>query len=317
LKYNVLIIGAGNIAALNDSADSKFVLSHAHAYNVHEGFNLIGFVDSNIKNAKEAALLWGGEAFNKIEEAFAQYRIDVVSVCVPDEYHYEVLSQLEDKPIKLILAEKPIVKTSKQANEIMNIYNKQSIRILVNYTRRFIPEIQKLHRNTNEGKYGDFITGTGYYGKGLLHNGSHMIDLILFLIGEISGFNKLSIEYDYFKDDPSVSAIFSMKSGGTFLLKHINCNKYTIFEMDLFFEKKRIRIFNLGISIEEYSIEENSVYSAYNTLNKACEYGTEHSSALYHTVKNIYENLEANEQLLCTLSDACKVLDICKTIAEG
>ena len=53
--YNVLIVGAGDIGSGFDNPNSTEVLTHAHAFVKHEGFNLIGFVEPNKGVALNAA----------------------------------------------------------------------------------------------------------------------------------------------------------------------------------------------------------------------------------------------------------------------
>ncbi len=71
-KFNSLIIGSGQIGALFDNPKSNNIISHAHGYNSHDGFKLVGFVDTNNENAKEAAKLWETNVYKTIDEAFAQ-----------------------------------------------------------------------------------------------------------------------------------------------------------------------------------------------------------------------------------------------------
>jgi len=47
-----------------------------------------------------------------------------------------------------------------------------------------------------------------------------------------------------------------LKNKRNFFLQKVSCQNYTIFEMDLLFEKKRIRIIDSGLKIEEYDLNE-------------------------------------------------------------
>ena len=85
MNYNVLIIGAGNIGALYDSPGSNHILTHAHAFSKTPGFSLIGFFDTDFEKAHHAAQRWNTQVFKTLEEVFASYTIDIVSMCVPDD----------------------------------------------------------------------------------------------------------------------------------------------------------------------------------------------------------------------------------------
>ena len=93
-KYNVIIIGAGQIGAFYDTPERAEILSHAHAFYKHRGFNLLGFVDVNKFKARKAAKIWGGGSYGDISSAFNNNRIDIAVVAVPDEQHGKILKQL-------------------------------------------------------------------------------------------------------------------------------------------------------------------------------------------------------------------------------
>lgn len=311
------IIGAGKIGAMLDHPESPYILTHAHGYKAAGGFEIVGFVDEDLKKAEDASTCWGGRAFDSIDRLFEKQEIDLVSVCVPDERHYETLLALAKTPVKFIFLEKPAVRTPAEADAVGALYAGLPIRVLVNHTRRFVPEIRKTREAIKSGNYGAFLTGTGYYGKGLLHNGSHMIDLLRFLFGEIGAAEKIGATADFYEDDPSVSALLILRDGGVFHLRNIDCRKFDIFELDLVFEKKRIRIRDLGAVMEEYSVGDDDVFKGYRTLNKDAEYPTEHRRAMQHAVANIRNNLERDEPLACTLEDGLATLKACSRISQA
>ncbi|MDR5586528.1 MULTISPECIES: Gfo/Idh/MocA family oxidoreductase [Clostridium] len=313
-KYNVLIVGAGNIGAFFDNPSSENILTHAHAFLKIEGFNLLGFVETSKKKGEEAAKLWKVNYFSTIEEAFSENDIDVVSICVPDNYHYSILKKISNFPIKLVFCEKPLVKNINEANEIIRIYKEKNIRCLVNYSRRFVAEFSILKDSILEGNYGKFLCGSGYYGKGVLHNGSHLIDLLRYLIGEIKDFKVINHSYDFYDDDPSVSAVLNFENGGDFVMQNIPYYNYTIFELELLFEKKRIKIIDSGFKIQEYSVSDSKVFSGYKNLFKEKEYETELNKAMLNAVTNIYNNLIYNEKLNCVLEDGYKDMEICERL---
>jgi len=317
LAFQVAIIGAGRIGALLDHPKSPHILSHAHGYKASEDFDIVGFVDRDLKRAEDASTCWGGRAFDSIERLFEKQDVDVVSVCVPDELHYETLLALAKSPIKFIFLEKPAVRTAVEADAVGALYAGLPIRVLVNYTRRFVPEIRRTREAIKSGDYGTFLAGTAYYGKGLLHNGSHMVDLLRFLLGEVGELQKISETLDCYDDDPSVSALLHLRGGGNCHLKHIDCRNFDIFELDLVFERKRIRICELGMVVEEYSVVDDGVFKGYRTLTKDAEYPTEHLKAMHHAVADIRNNLERNEPLSCTLQDALETVKTCVRISRG
>lgn len=175
--FNALIIGAGRIAAGFDTPESESVLTHAHAYSLHPDFNLLGFIDPDLNQSQKAAKKWNCEAFNSLSDIKAI--VDVVSICSPDHVHYESVIQSQKLSPKLIFLEKPISNNLEKAKELLCF----TIPIAVNYSRRYIKEFRELADRIKGNKFGRFFIGTAYYGKGFIHNGSHMIDLLRLLLG--------------------------------------------------------------------------------------------------------------------------------------
>lgn len=316
-EYNVLIIGAGNIGAFFDTPSSPNVLTHAHAFTRTKGFNLLGFVDADSKRAEKASHLWNTTYFESLEKAFEKNNIDIVSLCAPDEYHYELLQKLSNFPIKLVFAEKPLAKNLKEAQEITRLYNKKNIKCLVNYSRRFVNEFADLKNSILSKAYGKFVCGNGYYGKGTIHNGSHLIDFLRYVIGEIKETKIFNYDFDFYKDDPSVSAVLKFENGGTFTMSNMPCDNYTIFEIELLFEKARIRITDSGFKIEIYEVLNNSLFKGYRNLVKRDELNTSLGNAMANAVVNIYNNLSFDEKLKCTLEDGYRALEVCEKLKMG
>ncbi len=316
VRYNVLIVGAGNIGASFDRPSDKKILTHAHAYTACPGFKLAGFVDSDVKRSIKASRSWGGKAFASIEEAFSSGKVDVVSVAVPDSGHYEVLRKISRYPIKLVFCEKPLALSVRHCREISELYFRKKILLIVNYTRRFVPEFNALRKDISSGKYGKFVTGTGHYGKGLFHNGSHMVDLLRFLLGEVRTPVSLGKTEDYYDQDPSVSAFLRI-SGGDFYLAPAPCGNYTVFEIDLFFQKSRIRITESGFRIEKYDVKTSPVFKGYKILGLSSCIETDLGKGLLYAAKNIYDCLKGAAEPLCSGREASLSLASCEKIKKG
>jgi predicted dehydrogenase len=307
-KFKVLIVGAGRIGAFFDEPKSKDVLTHAHAFYQHQGFEIIGFVDKDRKQAQKAALVWGGQAYANVAEACNSNKIDLVVNATPDNAHCGTLKQLIKQPIKLIFTEKPLATNLGDAKKIVALTKTKKVRIAVNYSRRFVPDFIKLSRDIKQGVYGDYLTGSGYYGKGFLHNGSHLIDLLLFLIGKVKRVAPLNWHYDYLKTDPSLSAVLYFDNQQPFFMQCIDSRLYTIFEIDLVFSKARIRIVDSGFSVEYYQVKKDQRYAGYKKLELVKKNKTNLSLSLYYAADNLYNYLQGKAKLGCSLADGYKTV---------
>lgn len=309
--YNILIIGAGKISVGFDKPNSEEVLTYAHAFSKNIKTQSICLMDINLDNLEKAKKTWGCKIYSSMEDVFNENRIDIVVIATPDEYHYEYMKKLYEKSWKLMVVEKPVVTSEGEAQEIMELYENNK-KIIVNYTRRFVPGIKNIKNNILSMKYGNFIGGMGYYGKGFLHNGSHMIDLLEFLIGKSVFLEKTIDEIDDYGKDKSKSVILGIEKGSSkFIMKSIDSKLYTIFEMDLFFEKGRIRFINGGEVVEIYETKESELYSGYINLDKKISINTNLKNGMKFLIEHIYNVVENKEDIISDLENACKKVILC------
>lgn len=314
--FNVLIIGAGKIGSFFDDPKSKNILTHAHAFSLHKGFNLLGFVDKDKKKALKAAKKWNTKAYDNIKKAFKLDKIDVVCVTASTDMHQTILAEVSKYPVKLILLEKPIAKTFDESKKILKLCDKTKIPIAINYIRRFLPEFEKIKKDIDSGIYGNFINGTGYYGKGMLNNGSHIIDLLNFFFDRISDFKVIDSFNDYSANDLTVTSVLTLSNKKSFIMQGINSKLFTLFEMDLIFEKQRVRIIESGQKIEFYRITENKNLKGYRNMLKYSEFRTSLGRYMYHVADNIYKNLTKGEEIKCNVLDGYNAAGVCFKMLE-
>ncbi|KKU12883.1 MAG: Oxidoreductase domain protein [Parcubacteria group bacterium GW2011_GWC2_45_7] len=313
-SYKTAVIGAGNIAALFDDPRDKDVLTHAHAYSLHPGFKLCGFADVDEEKAKTAAERWGGRSYASIADLVEQEHPEVISVCTPDGTHAEVVRQLEGKNILGGILEKPLAVGLVDASAIAASSLVKKGKFIVNYSRLFVPEFQKLKQDYRQGAYGRLIAATGYYGKGLLHNGSHVISLLSWLFGNIKVVKKFSSVNDFTNNDPSVSAVLRFSTGAEGVLHAIDSRLYTMFELDLVFEKARLRMIDSGHKLEIYGLEKSKRYIGYTMMNLQETITTSLGQSLSFAVENLYAWLEGSQPPLSTVQEALTAQKICQDI---
>lgn len=169
--------GQGSEADQPGSANQNKYLSYAHALRDHPGFNLMGFDDTDKEKSAKAASAW-----NACGLPHWPIVTEVIVIATPDSTHYEQLKKAAQFQPELVICEKPLCTDLDQAREIVEMYKAKNISLMVDYTRRFIPELQAL--KNKEAQYGVCI-----YNRGLLHTGSHAVDFF-----EMLGVKKYKLE---------------------------------------------------------------------------------------------------------------------------
>ncbi len=268
-KYRAVIIGAGNIGAFYDTPHSSEILTHAHAYTQSKKIKLEACYDTDRTKARKVAAVWGIKYCDDLRAMMREIRPEIVSVCTPDETHAEVLDMIYRHKPKVVICEKPMTLNYKESVAIKARYRKAGILLVVNYSRRFDSSVKKLRADILRGLYGKIQSASGIYTKGVKHNGSHMLNQALYLFGNFRKAEILDSFSDYKSSDPTVSAFLSFDCCPRFFLSGANEANFTIFEMDILFEKGRVRILNGGLFFDVARSIKDPHFAGYTILGNS------------------------------------------------
>lgn len=316
-SFKFSIVGAGNIASDYDHPLDKHVLTHAHAITKLENAKLLGFFDINYIKAKLAAKKWDCKAYKNINDLFIDLP-DVIIICVPNSHHYQILDLIISSEFlpKLVICEKPLTNDLLLTIEIQKKYAEKKLPLWINYQRRLDKNFQILAEKYKTGQLGSFLTGSLIYTKGLKHNGSHGLDLILFILGKPKKSIVVDKKYDFFDNDPTLSANLVFDDG-TFHLQAANEKFYSIFEIDLLFQNIRYKFFYSAskVSIEEPLTDPN--FENYKELFNTSTRDTELFECMTKMIKEAirFLNCEVKDSLCNSLS-AIETQKLCESLSS-
>ncbi len=153
--FNVGIIGAGRFA--------QSVMIPAIQSN--KNFKMRAIYSRKLERASKIADAIGSDAraYNDIDEMLADDGIDVVYIASPPHTHSEYVSAAT-RAGKMIICEKPLARTFKQAEQIVNIVRKTNTTLVVNYSVTNHPAQQKITALVNDGLIGTPIKGRVNFG---------------------------------------------------------------------------------------------------------------------------------------------------------
>ncbi len=166
-----------------------------------------GVCTTKDETAKRAADFLGIMRYTTSEdELINDPSIDIIDICTPNIYHYETIKKAIAAG-KHIYCEKPLCVTYEQAKEVALLANEKGITTQVVFNNRFLPAIMRAKELVDSGKLGRILSFRCEYlhssatdpnknagwkqnkdicGAGTLFDlGSHAIDLIYYLCGEI------------------------------------------------------------------------------------------------------------------------------------
>ncbi|ACH40725.1 oxidoreductase domain protein [Citrifermentans bemidjiense Bem] len=269
---SVAIIGAGQIAGGYDLAKlpgDPGVYTHAGAYRADGRFRLATVCDLDASRAETFRQQWNVErAISEVQGVVKSFH-DVVSVCTPNDYHFEVVTDLiRNGSCKTLFVEKPLALELAQMEEVGRMAQEQGVNVVVNFQRRFDPSHQAIREDLARAPR-RLLAANCFYIKGLEHIGSTMIDTLIFLLGEperVLGFRRVfnpavreySYDFALMYEDFGVTVRTADSPAADY--------HYHIFEIDLLLTDRRVTINDNSRSIETRSLG-SYAYGGVNTLN--------------------------------------------------
>jgi len=221
---------------------------------------LVSLYSHKKKRAQQLAEKSGATGYFNNYDDFLKSDINCVYVASVNFDHYEQVIKAANAG-KHILCEKPLAITAEQAEEMVNACKENKVLLAVNYVHRFHPHIIKvkeLIRNQTLGKLVsinlnfniDFAPGSNFRfnkklsGGGAFRDlGTHMIDLLRFLGGEISDINGYIDNLVYKSEvDDFAAAIVKFKNGGYGYLNVSYNNKRAFNRIEILGHKGAISI---------------------------------------------------------------------------
>lgn len=316
--YRVVIVGAGAIAGGYDMARARAdagALTHAGAYAAHDGFEVIACVDPDEERRGAFQRHWNvPHAFASLDDYQASGVVaDVASICSPTARHAADLSFFVDRPERAVFCEKPITPDLKQAEALVAAYAADKI-FMVNHPRRWCREIIKLGEDIRSGRFGALQTASAYYGKGILHNGSHMIDLLHSLLGEINVNSVGASRYDYEPGDPTVDAVLETASGSPVYLMGTDSRLYDMFEVAFVFDSVAISLENGCGAMRVRAVVKNPLAPTHRVADRGEWSEIDLTQAMPAAVQNLYECLAHKAAPLCDGQTALKAQALCEKI---
>ncbi|MBT5399290.1 Gfo/Idh/MocA family oxidoreductase [bacterium] len=305
--FKAAVIGCGGIGSqlqFDPGAIKYGICTHAAAYDAHPDTHLVSLCDINEKHLKSAMEYWNvNQGYNDWSKLLIESDPDIVSICTPASTHYDIaVACIQSKSVKGVLLEKPVSETIEQAEELQSMFENSGIKVLINYRRRFLKPLKSLKHLINKKDFGNPILVRGVYTKGLVHNGSHWIDLLRYYFGEpnwLQAENRLQDE----SNDPGLDVVFGFNSGLQAQLLAFKSDHYTVFEMDIFLSDGYIRITEGSDTMYVHKVLNNYPFKGYRALGPAELESHYMYNWMSEVVNNLVDSVNSGADPICTIYD--------------
>ncbi|MDR2405727.1 MAG: Gfo/Idh/MocA family oxidoreductase [Deltaproteobacteria bacterium] len=240
------------------------------------GLELVAACDSIYAKAEELCALYGGKAFVDPKDVFLS-DADIVNIAVThDRLAQLALSALEAG--KHLLLEKPGARNPLELAKVAELARQRGLKVKVGYNHRFHPSFIKAKELKDSGALGPLMYIRGRYGHGgrlgyekewrmvketsgggeLLDQGSHLIDLALWFLGDVSRVSGYLPNY-YWKAEVEDNAFMILESqGGQCAFLHASWTEWkNMFSFEIAGRDAKLAIDGLGGS---YGTEQLSYF---------------------------------------------------------
>lgn len=191
--YRAGIVGCGRKAAtLDDEERCRINYSlppdaHAAAYTQIPNVTLVAAADPNSSKRDLMRSRWGVPAvYEDYREMLAREDLDVVSVTTRAPLHAAVTIAAAEAGVHGILCEKAMATSLQEADAMIDACARSGTKLLVNHTRRWHPTYVRATETVRAGGLGALRCIVGVCPGPLIHNGTHLFDLMRYFGGDVA-----------------------------------------------------------------------------------------------------------------------------------
>lgn len=308
------VVGCGNIGCRYDLERSpeERPYSHAGGYAAHPGFVLAAACDPDPGRRADASARWPGlRTFSGYEEMLDVVRPDVVSIATPSSMRLEAVNAAIAAGVRIVFCEKPLAVDAEEARAMVDTCRVRGVLLAVNFSRRWEPACADAARLLSQGAIGPVQRIVGTYVRGLANNGSHLIDLVRWWCGDVTGVRHV---LPALPGSPDVR--LEMASGVPFDLQALAGDAVDVFELTVFGRDGMLRLEDFGNRVTWRGAEPLAMMPGVSVLGPTQDLQPDPDGTMLAALDNIAQCVSGKAQLACDGRDGLAVQEILEEIAR-
>lgn len=290
-----IIIGFGKVAAgyAHDPVMARYYryATHAQVLAEHPDFSWGGVVDPAPAARAAAQAQWRVSLVSPaVDSATLAYEPEVAVLATPPQERLAVLKQLPS--LKGVIVEKPLAGDLEGSQDFLDYCRRRGLFVQVNYWRRADRVLNKLANGWLTELVGPIQAVFVLYGNGLLNNGTHQVDLVRMLFGDVASVQAtglMNLQDDWpIAGDTNVHFQIKMTNGLVIVVQPLNFEHYRENGLDVWGEQGRMAIMQEGLGIFLSRKRPN------RAMQGECEVPFDHFEALESSVGDAFYGLYTN-----------------------
>lgn len=295
MSLRTAVIGMGQIAAglADDPAMAKTFTyaTHAQALRDHPEFEWVGVADPSDAARRAAADRWGvPHVAASVAELVKACDPEVAILTSPPSTRMDAIERMPS--LRAVLVEKPL---GPDTEAFMTFCERRGILVQVNFWRRADETLRRLAAGELTQRIGAVQAAFGLYGNGLRNNGSHLVDLARFLLGEVSQVQAVGPAVltpgTPIPGDVHVPFALRMASGATVAIAPLDFRHYREVGLDLWGERGRLEVLQESFALHQYPVGPNRGLTGANEIISEARSSIPVTSGM--ALYRMYDNLAA------------------------
>lgn len=318
-RYRAAVIGLGRIGwAMEADERRPKPATHVGAWLACRRAELAWISDldgDRIINAMHSLPpgLFGDKEFERCLRAEV---VHIISVATPPETHRSIVEACAAAGVKAIVCEKPLAPTPADCRAMIAACAASGSRLFVNHSRRFDPILRAAAAEVPE-RLGEIVQVVGHYSGGLWNSGTHMVDLIRMLCGELAWALGGRRPFDE-APDPGYDAILQLEHGARVTLLAHDVRDYAIFDLHIYGRRGALHVTDSGFTVAWESTEEHADFSGYRRLSSPLyEAGGDSRSFMAPMAEHVCDVLDGTAEPVSTGEDGLAAVLVLRAIQSA
>jgi predicted dehydrogenase len=201
---------------------------------------IVAIASADKEQAAEACAKYGARYYSDYRELLQAEKgqVDAIIVALPNFIHYDACMTAIKEGYKSILCEKPMCTREEDSSKLAELVKQEGVFFQTGYMKRYNPGFQRIKSALENIGTPGFVTFSIYFsapepdpnppsgepqswygvvaktgGAALTHNGSHHIDLMRYLFGDVTAVNAKMLYDAHSGGEYYISAKIEMASG--------------------------------------------------------------------------------------------------------
>lgn len=324
-RWRTVLVGCGKIGAAyaDDPVMARHYryVSHAQVLAAHPGYDWVAAVDRVEEAARQVAGRWSVPvAQSSLDGLQQRCRPEIAVLAMPPGERIAALAALPE--LRAVIVEKPLGAGAAEARAFLDACALRGIAVQVNLPRRADASHRALASELDVSigrRQGALLV----YGNGMANNGTHMIDLARWFLGEVSAVQAVlgGVPRREGPLDGDVNLPFAMRHDGgaqTFAMP-VSFAHYRENMVDIWGERGRVALLQEGLRLARFARADNRAMSGERELQNdspALE-TTTIGESFFAIYDDLWRHLDGGTPLASTGSNALRCAAIVDAIRES